>query len=182
MIVDLVRGRNASEAAQLFSHDESGRTPSSPKLLESAGPTRAMQAPGTDVDALFVSKATADKGPNKHNRRWRPRAVGRAPRSQGITHIVIRARRALSNRMGQKTHPYGFRLGVIKTWTSSGTRTRATRVAPRRHRIKRAVKDTSTTRYIASVEVERAANKAKVIVFTARPGMVIARAARASRS
>src|SRR6266403_465202 len=66
--------------------------------------------------------------------------------------------------MGQKTHPYGFRLGVIKTWTSK---------CHEDIRIKRAVKDYLYNANIASVEVERAANKAKVIVFTARPGMVI---------
>ena len=45
---------------------------------------------GADVDALFVSKATVDKGPNKFNRRWRPRAMGRATRiTKGISHIVI---------------------------------------------------------------------------------------------
>jgi large subunit ribosomal protein L22 len=37
-----------------------------------------------------VSKATADKAPNKHNRRWRPRAMGRATKiTKGVTHIVI---------------------------------------------------------------------------------------------
>ncbi len=76
--------------------------------------------------------------------------------------------------MGQKTHPYGFRLGVIKTWTSKWYEDKA--YAKWLHediRIKRAVKDYLYNANIASVEVERAANKAKVIVFTARPGMVI---------
>ena len=37
-----------------------------------------------------VSKAAVDKGPNKFNRRWRPRAMGRATRiTKGISHIVI---------------------------------------------------------------------------------------------
>ena len=60
------------------------------KLLESAVANARQQSPGTDVDALFVSKATVDKAPNKHNRRWRPRAMGRATQiTKGITHIVI---------------------------------------------------------------------------------------------
>jgi small subunit ribosomal protein S3 len=67
--------------------------------------------------------------------------------------------------MGQKTHPYGFRLGVIKTWNSKWF--------DEDIRIKRAVKDYLMNAHVASVEVERAANKAKVIVFTAKPGMVI---------
>src|SRR5487761_2102617 len=76
--------------------------------------------------------------------------------------------------MGQKTHPYGFRLGVIKTWNSKWFEDKA--YAKWLHediRIKRAVKDYLMNANVASIEVERAANKAKVIVFTARPGMVI---------
>jgi small subunit ribosomal protein S3 len=76
--------------------------------------------------------------------------------------------------MGQKTHPYGFRLGVIKTWTSKWYE--ANNYARWLHedlRIKRAVKDYLNNASVASVEIERAANKVKVIVYTARPGMVI---------
>jgi small subunit ribosomal protein S3 len=76
--------------------------------------------------------------------------------------------------MGQKTHPYGFRLGVIKTWTSKWYE--ANNYAKWLHedlRIKRAVKDYLGNASVASVEIERAANKCKVIVYTARPGMVI---------
>ncbi len=76
--------------------------------------------------------------------------------------------------MGQKTHPYGFRLGVIKTWTSKWYEDKQyTQWLHEDLRIKRAVKDFLYNANIAGVEVERAANKAKVIVFTARPGMVI---------
>src|SRR5258708_18482317 len=76
--------------------------------------------------------------------------------------------------MGQKTHSYGFRLGVIKTWTSKWYEDKAyTKWLHEDIRIKRAVKDYLYNANIASVEVERAANKAKVIVYTARPGMVI---------
>ncbi|HSQ68420.1 MAG TPA: 30S ribosomal protein S3 [Polyangiaceae bacterium] len=76
--------------------------------------------------------------------------------------------------MGQKTHPYGFRLGVIKTWNSKWFEDKS--YAKWLHediRIKRAVKDYLMNANVASVEVERAANKAKVIVYTAKPGMVI---------
>jgi small subunit ribosomal protein S3 len=76
--------------------------------------------------------------------------------------------------MGQKTHPYGFRLGVIKSWTSKWYEN--THYAKWLHediRIKRAVKEYLYNANIASVEIERAANKAKVVVYTARPGMVI---------
>jgi len=40
--------------------------------------------------ALFVETAFVDKAPNKHMRRWRPRAMGRATRIQkGLSHITI---------------------------------------------------------------------------------------------
>jgi small subunit ribosomal protein S3 len=76
--------------------------------------------------------------------------------------------------MGQKTHPYGFRLGVIKTWTSKWYEDKQyTKWLHEDIRIKRAVKEYLYNANVASVEIERAANKAKVIIYTARPGMVI---------
>jgi len=76
--------------------------------------------------------------------------------------------------MGQKTHPYGFRLGVIKTWTSKWYEdTQYTKWLHEDIRIKRAVKEYLYNANVAGVEIERAANKAKVVVYTARPGMVI---------
>jgi small subunit ribosomal protein S3 len=76
--------------------------------------------------------------------------------------------------MGQKVHPTGFRLGIIKTWNSKWYEDK--NYAKWLHediRIRRAVKEYLMNASIASIEVERAANKAKVIVFTGRPGMVI---------
>ena len=76
--------------------------------------------------------------------------------------------------MGQKTHPYGFRLGVIKTWKSkwyenkSYARWLHEDLALRRH-----VKEKFSHAGIAGIEIERAANKAKVIIQTSRPGIII---------
>jgi len=75
VMVDLVRGRQAGEALQ---------------LLESAVANARTTSPGVDLDALFVETAFVDKAPNKHMRRWRPRAMGRATRIQkGMSHITI---------------------------------------------------------------------------------------------
>ncbi len=76
--------------------------------------------------------------------------------------------------MGQKTHPFGFRLGVIRTWSSKWYEEK--NYAKWLHQdlaIKRFLKKKLANAAVASIEVERAANKAKVKVFTARPGMVI---------
>lgn len=88
MIIDLVRGRDAAEAIQLLSFTTKSGAPVVKKILESAV-ANARQS-GADVDVLFVSKATVDKAPNKFNRRWRPRAMGRATRvTKGVSHIHI---------------------------------------------------------------------------------------------
>ena len=76
--------------------------------------------------------------------------------------------------MGQKVHPTGFRLGIIKTWSSKWYEDKAySKWLHEDIRIKRAIKDFLFNANIAGIEVERAANKAKVIIYTARPGMVI---------
>ena len=56
--------------------------------------------------------------------------------------------------MGQKTHPYGFRLGVIKTWTSKWYEDKQYSTWLHEDlRIKRAVKDYLYNANVASVEV-----------------------------
>jgi small subunit ribosomal protein S3 len=76
--------------------------------------------------------------------------------------------------VGQKTHPFGFRLGVIRTWSSKWYEEK--QYAKWLHEdlaLKRFLKDKLAHAAVASVEVERAANKAKVKIYTARPGIVI---------
>ena len=76
--------------------------------------------------------------------------------------------------MGQKVHPLGFRLGYIKTWNSKWYEEK--NYAKWLHediRIKAFVRKKLQPAGISRVEIERAANKAKVTIFTARPGIVI---------
>jgi large subunit ribosomal protein L22 len=90
MVVNLIRGRDASEALQLLEFTPKAGAPFVRKVLASAVANAKLKRPGVDVDTLFVSKVMVDKGPNSHLRRWRPRAQGRATQIQkGISHIVI---------------------------------------------------------------------------------------------
>ncbi len=90
VVVDLVRGRQAGEALQLLEFTKKSGAPVLKKLIESAVANARTVAPGTDLDKLFVETAFVDKAPNKHMRRWRPRAMGRATRIQkGMSHITI---------------------------------------------------------------------------------------------
>jgi large subunit ribosomal protein L22 len=90
VMVDLVRGRQAGEALQILEFTKKSGAPVLKKLIESAVANARTTSPGVDLDALFVETAFVDKAPNKHMRRWRPRAMGRATRIQkGMSHITI---------------------------------------------------------------------------------------------
>ena len=90
MIIDLVRGRDAAEALQLLDYTPKSGAPIVKKLIASALANAQLKNPTVDSDALFISRATVDKGPDSHMRRWRPRAMGRATQVQkGISHIHI---------------------------------------------------------------------------------------------
>ncbi len=76
--------------------------------------------------------------------------------------------------MGQKVHPIGLRLGIIKGWDSKWYAEKD--YAKWLHEdicIRTFVKEHLEAAGIAKVEIERAANKLKVNVYTARPGIVI---------
>jgi large subunit ribosomal protein L22 len=90
VIIDLVRGRDAAEALQLLDFTPKAGAPVVKKLIASALANARTRRPDVDVDSLYVSRASVDKGPNSHMRRWRPRAMGRATRIQkGVSHIHI---------------------------------------------------------------------------------------------
>jgi large subunit ribosomal protein L22 len=90
VIIDLVRGRDAAEALQLLDYTPKSGAPIVKKLIASALANAQLKNPQVDSDALFISRATVDKGPDSHMRRWRPRAMGRATQVQkGISHIHI---------------------------------------------------------------------------------------------
>ncbi len=76
--------------------------------------------------------------------------------------------------MGQKTHPIGFRLGVNKTWDSRWFAKRDYAILLHEDiKLRRFIRSKLANAGIAKVEIERAANKVKVNVYTARPGIVI---------
>jgi large subunit ribosomal protein L22 len=90
VIVNLVRGRDAAEALQLLDFTPKSGAPIVKKLIASALANARLKNPQVDADALFISAASVDKGPNSHMRRWRPRAMGRATQVQkGVSHIHI---------------------------------------------------------------------------------------------
>src|SRR3989442_244642 len=78
--------------------------------------------------------------------------------------------------MGQKTHPIGFRVGSTRTWSSRWFATKT--YAALLHedvKIRRFIKDQLYHAGIAKIDIERSANRARITISTARPGIIIGR-------
>jgi len=77
--------------------------------------------------------------------------------------------------MGQKVHPHGFRVGVMKDWDSRW-------IAKKKQFSDNLVEDNTIIKFlknklyaagISKIEIERAVNKVSVSIHTAKPGIVI---------
>lgn len=79
--------------------------------------------------------------------------------------------------MGQKTHPHGFRLGFNKQWSSRWFSKGAeySRLIHEDLKMKKVIKERYYHAGISRVDVERVGPKIRVIIHTARPGIVIGR-------
>ncbi len=76
--------------------------------------------------------------------------------------------------MGQKTHPRGLRLGIIETWESRWfARRDYAELLHEDLKIKDFIKKKLYHAGVSKIEIERMANKAKINIHTARPGIVI---------
>lgn len=78
--------------------------------------------------------------------------------------------------MGQKVHPFGFRLGYNKNWQSRWySKKEYPAFVFEDHNIRKFVKKTLYHAGLAKIEIERAGGKVRLILSTARPGIVIGR-------
>ena len=76
--------------------------------------------------------------------------------------------------MGQKVHPYGFRLGIIRDWKSRWYEEK--NYAKWLHedlRLKELIRTKMKHAGIANIELERARTRLKINIYTARPGIII---------
>jgi len=76
--------------------------------------------------------------------------------------------------LGQKTNPYGFRLGIIRSWRSRwySEKEYASRLQEDL-RIRKYVKGRLNHAGVSSIEIERRSNRINILIATARPGIVI---------
>ncbi|HMV99396.1 MAG TPA: 30S ribosomal protein S3 [Acidobacteriota bacterium] len=78
--------------------------------------------------------------------------------------------------MGQKVHPYGFRLGVNRTWRSTWyAKKDFAQLLKEDLEVKKQLKQKFAGASVSTIDIERAANKLKIIIHTARPGIIIGR-------
>jgi small subunit ribosomal protein S3 len=78
--------------------------------------------------------------------------------------------------VGQKVHPYGFRLGVTKTWRSRWfAKQDYAKLLHEDLDLKESLRDRLKAAGVSSVEVDRPGNKLRVTIRTSRPGIIIGR-------
>src|SRR5215510_1947471 len=78
--------------------------------------------------------------------------------------------------MGQKVHPYGFRLGVTKTWRSRWfAKQDYAKLLREDLELKTALTERLKSAGVSSIEVDRPGNKLRVTIRTSRPGIIIGR-------
>jgi len=76
--------------------------------------------------------------------------------------------------LGQKVHPIGFRLGVIRTWESRWyAEADYSKLLHEDIKLREYLKKRLFHAGISKIELERAANKTKIHIFAARPGIII---------
>lgn len=76
--------------------------------------------------------------------------------------------------MGQKTHPIGFRLGVNKTWSSKWYSSKDyVKFLHEDLKLRAFLKKKLRHAGVSKIDIERVAQKAKINIYTARPGIVI---------
>src|SRR4051794_39456231 len=78
--------------------------------------------------------------------------------------------------MGQKVHPYGFRLGYTKPWKSRWISVRDySTLLLEDVKLKAELRDKLKSAGVSAIEIERPGNKLRIIIKTARPGIIIGR-------
>lgn len=78
--------------------------------------------------------------------------------------------------MGQKVHPKGFRIGIIRDWDSNWYADRDySELLHEDFKLRKFIKDRFYAAGISKVEIQRTGNRIRVTIHTAKPGIIIGR-------
>ena len=76
--------------------------------------------------------------------------------------------------MGQKVNPHGIRLGINKTWSSRWfSKSKYTKLLHQDLKIKEYVESKLKNASISKINIERAAKKLRLSIYSSRPGIII---------
>ena len=173
LVIDLIRGKSVGEAISILKFSPNKAAGIIEKVLMSAI-ANAENNFDLDVEDLVVSEAFINEGPTM--KRFRPRAKGSAsPINKRTSHItVVVSERSEGQSVGQKVHPIGMRVGVIRDWDAKWYAEKD--FAEFLHedlKIRKFIATRLADASVSTIEIERAANRVNVSIHTAKPGMVI---------
>ncbi len=78
--------------------------------------------------------------------------------------------------MGQKVHPKGFRIGIIRDWDSNWYADRDyTELLHEDYRIRAHIKERFYMAGVSRIQIQRTGNKVRITIHTAKPGIIIGR-------
>ena len=165
-VLDAIRGKDLETALAVVTYNPRYASSLVKKLLESAA-ANAENNNGMKRENLYVAECYANKGPTM--KRVRPRAQGRAYRiEKRMSHITV------GTIMGQKVNPHGLRVGVIKDWDSRWyADAEYADYLVEDYNIRKFLKKKLYSAGVSKIEIERASDRVKVILYTAKPGVVI---------
>lgn len=90
VILKMVQGKNVAVALGALRFMRKSGAELVAKLIDSAVANARSRDEKVDLDRLVIQSAFADKAPDSHMRRWRPRAMGRATQVvKGMSHITV---------------------------------------------------------------------------------------------
>ena len=190
-VLDAIRGKDVTTALAILEYNPRYASSLIKKLLESAI-ANAENNNGMNRDNLYIAECYANKGPTM--KRIHPRAQGRAYRiEKRKSHITLvldenNLRREMPfaavgpaprgrnerRKYGQKVNPHGLRVGVIKDWDSRWyAESEFSDFLVEDYNIRKFLKKKLYSAGVSKIEIERASDRVKVILYTAKPGVVI---------
>jgi small subunit ribosomal protein S3 len=166
LVADLIRGKKVSQALETLTYTNKKAAGLVKKVLESAI-ANAEHNDGADIDDLKVTKIFVDDGP----RSCRSHPEAHQPHYCGC----VRSLRLWRLAMGQKVHPNGIRLGIVKPWNSTwyaNTKEFADNLDSD-FKVRQFLTKELSKASVSRIVIERPAKSIRVTIHTARPGIVI---------
>jgi small subunit ribosomal protein S3 len=161
LVADLIRGKKVSQALDILTYTNKKAAVLVKKVLESAI-ANAEHNDGADIDETHY--AACQRSCRSHPEAHQPHYCG-----------CVRSLRLWRLAMGQKVHPNGIRLGIVKPWNSTwfaNTKEFADNLDSD-FKVRQFLTKELAKASVSRIVIERPAKSIRVTIHTARPGIVI---------